>query len=244
MKKRAFTLIELLVVIAIIAVLMGILMPALSKVRKQGRFIVCKSNLKQYGVGGRMYMDDNDDKFPNPQTWLFREGSSGGGIMNECDWHDARRIADGGLWYYLKNMDVHMCPTFYTLAKSMGGDHPGNHDASIPIDPQYSYSMNVYCGGSETGAVKKSAEIKHPSKVVFFSEENLWTIEGYSVYALNNNILWVRETAFDCLGSYHQTRGSDWNSGVANIVFVDGSVDVGRYEDSYRLCYPREIKGN
>ena len=49
-RHLGFTLIELLVVIAIIALLMAILMPALSKARDQARTIVCRSNLKQYGI--------------------------------------------------------------------------------------------------------------------------------------------------------------------------------------------------
>jgi prepilin-type N-terminal cleavage/methylation domain-containing protein/prepilin-type processing-associated H-X9-DG protein len=59
-KQSGFTLIELLVVIAIIALLMSILMPALSKVKEQGRTIVCQSNLHQYGLAMRMYLDDNN----------------------------------------------------------------------------------------------------------------------------------------------------------------------------------------
>jgi prepilin-type N-terminal cleavage/methylation domain-containing protein/prepilin-type processing-associated H-X9-DG protein len=62
--KKAFTLIELLVVIAIIALLMSILMPALSVARKQGRQAVCQSNLRQIGLAAAMYADDHEHKVP------------------------------------------------------------------------------------------------------------------------------------------------------------------------------------
>ncbi len=236
MGRKAFTLIELLVVIAIIAILMAILMPALQKVKKQAREIACRSNLKQYGVAGNMYLNDNDQKFPNPQTWLYTKV---GGIVVPCDWHDSSKKADGPLYYYMKSMKVHLCPMFTSLARTMGAQH-ASHDQKIPIDPQYSYSMNYYLGGTAEGAVRKATDIKQAAQVLFFSEENLWTIQGLSQYCLNNNIMWVMKTnSYDCLATYHRTRGSDLNSGVANIVFVDGSVGVGKAEDSYTLCYPR-----
>jgi len=60
--KKGFTLIELLVVIAVIAVLMGILMPALSKVRKQAKGLLCKTQMKDIGTMLSLYMPDNDDR--------------------------------------------------------------------------------------------------------------------------------------------------------------------------------------
>ena len=62
--KRAFTLIELLVVIAIIAVLMGILMPALGRARKQAWQTVCKANLRQIGMAANFYAGDNQNAVP------------------------------------------------------------------------------------------------------------------------------------------------------------------------------------
>ncbi|MHC4676894.1 MAG: type II secretion system protein, partial [Planctomycetota bacterium] len=62
-KRRGFTLVELLVVIAIIALLMSILMPALGRVRKQAKLVICQANLKQWGVCFAMYVDDWDGYF-------------------------------------------------------------------------------------------------------------------------------------------------------------------------------------
>lgn len=61
---RGFTLIELLVVIAIIAILAAILFPVFAQVRERGRSAACLSNLKQLGIGFRMYADDNTDRAP------------------------------------------------------------------------------------------------------------------------------------------------------------------------------------
>ena len=59
-RKKGFTLIELLVVIAIIALLMSILMPALSAVKKQAQSVACMSRLKSWGLIYKLYTDDNN----------------------------------------------------------------------------------------------------------------------------------------------------------------------------------------
>lgn len=80
--SRAFTLIELLVVISIIALLVSILLPALSQARKTARATICQANLQQFGVGYNSYAADFEDRIAS-FTWKAGEdygfGGSGGG---------------------------------------------------------------------------------------------------------------------------------------------------------------------
>jgi len=72
-ERRGFTLIELLVVIAIIALLIGILLPALGAARKKARMAVCMSNMKQFGTATGTYAGENDDRI---FSYTWRKGDS------------------------------------------------------------------------------------------------------------------------------------------------------------------------
>jgi len=234
-KRGGFTLIELLVVIAIIAILMAILMPALQRVKEQAQEIVCRGNLRQYGVAQAMYLDDNADRYPSAWRSLVANERPVSGYERYCRWHDPRYPADGPFWPYLKSEKVHLCPSFKVLAKSEGTRHP-NHVASNPVVPYYSYSMNSWLGAKQgdpggssatdstgRGGIYTRSEISRShAEVFFFAAENMWSRPGNS-NVLNDNALCP--DGRDWFGTFHSTQSGDLNSGRVNVVFVGAHVE-------------------
>jgi len=236
MCKRGFTLIELLVVIAIIALLMAILTPSLSKARDQARTIGCRSNLKQYGIALRMYLDDSASRFPLALTWLKSASSS---------YVQKGEQPDGVMWPYLKAHDVHMCPKFSMVVKGTNWENTA-----------VSYSMNSYIGegghvwfswlGPDVKGVARESEVYSSARLMVFTEENPWTIPGYSYYSFNDTHFTVgnRNRQIDNYATFHNAPG-DLDQGGANMVFVDGHVDMLRRAENdldvgFRLAWPKK----
>jgi len=216
MRKHAFTLIELLVVIAIIGLLLAVVIPALKKAKEAARELICKTNLKQYGLVGTLYLQDNENRFPFPWCIIYNEPFQVfSGAEYPHHWHDARHSPDeapGQLWPYLQNKKVNVCPVFDTMARSgraVGHETPGVC-GGIAMEPQFTYSMNSYLGRGQhdalgygpvyAGQVRKLSDMtRQPAQVGFFGEESMWTIkrpDGTSLNsaAFNDNVLLVKGT--------------------------------------------------
>lgn len=129
-RRLAFTLIELLVVISIIALLIALLLPAIKLARESARTASCLSQLRQIGIGFRVYLDDHDQWFPYGVDYGY------GGAA----WPMA-------IQQYLSNPDVWHCPSHgesvhrYTNAVIPfdGWDGIG----VVPYDAPFSYGYNM-----------------------------------------------------------------------------------------------------
>ena len=154
MKKvpRGFTLIELLVVIAIIALLMAILLPAMDVVKERTREMICRSHLRNVGLGILMHLQENGDVFAKV-NWT-----------NDFFWYDSTGVnyrktqGDGDAYWglcfidYVKDKRCWGCPSFKHIARIL-------YDHDPALIHESAFSVNGFLSDRNVTKLRNHSEI-------------------------------------------------------------------------------------
>jgi prepilin-type N-terminal cleavage/methylation domain-containing protein/prepilin-type processing-associated H-X9-DG protein len=236
--QRGFTLIELLVVIAIIAILAAMLLPALAKAKERANRTACLSNLRQWGLSLGMYLDDNNQVFPDFSIASSAAGAPGGYNQDNLHWTDLAAFAAAGsgnsawfnalppyvsqkaLWQYASNpanfvngRSIFNCATAVFL--------PAEVNPLYNVAFSYGINFRGTNGAVPAPVPFKAISVLHPSAFVFFSDNraNSGETPFYGSNPLND--LGAPRGSLNHLSSRHAAG--------ANLTFLDGHAAYYRY---------------
>ena len=167
--NSGFTLIELLVVIAIIAVLMGVLMPALNRARELGKRAVCLNNTKTLAFGWTMYCDDYEGRMPYGRAFEWNGEPDGWVLQTESPYQNTpleapeqiqlEAIEKGQLYKYVPNAKAFRCP----VARSFEKRTYSASAAANAAPPSWDVDKNLM--------LKNLNRIKNPATRVLFIDD-------------------------------------------------------------------------